>query len=117
MILKDFKSNNFVTAHSKGLAGTFFVTAHSKRVTDMNEPQTIAPPKGHEPLSETRLSLACSCPVACSSHSLDAETKLRTRPVRHPGAQEHGRKWNSTFRGARKILGRISRRSTLPPNG
>src|SRR5207253_548578 len=37
--------------------------------------------------------------------------------VRHPGAQEHGRKWNSTFRGARKILGRISRRSTLPPNG
>jgi len=36
----------------------------------MDERQTIAPPKGLEPLSVARLSLACSCPVAYSSRFL-----------------------------------------------
>jgi len=36
----------------------------------MDMRQSIAPPKGHEPLSEARLSLACSYSVACSSRFL-----------------------------------------------
>ncbi|PYU35572.1 MAG: hypothetical protein DMG28_02415 [Acidobacteria bacterium] len=30
LISGDFKSNDFVNAHSKGFAGTFFASAHSK---------------------------------------------------------------------------------------
>src|SRR5437899_1189946 len=54
-MLKDFKSNNFVSAHSTGFTGAFYVSADSKRVTKTDERQSIAPPKRHEPLSETRI--------------------------------------------------------------
>src|SRR2546422_10630626 len=53
-ILRDFKSNNLVTADSKGLASHFFVSAYSKGLTDMDEHQSIAPPNGNEPVSENR---------------------------------------------------------------
>src|SRR3989442_736124 len=67
MISGGFKSNNFVGAHSKGLADAFFVTANSKGLADLDQRQSIAPPKGPEPRLEAGLSLACFCPVASSS--------------------------------------------------
>ncbi len=53
-ILRDFKSNNLVTADSKGLASHFFVSAYSKGLTNMDERQGTAPPNGNEPVSENR---------------------------------------------------------------
>src|SRR2546425_10910020 len=67
MISGGFKSNNFLSAHSKRLADAFFVTANSKGLADLNQRQSIAPPKGPEPRAEGVLSLACSCPIARSS--------------------------------------------------
>src|SRR2546425_130375 len=67
MISGGFKSNNFLSAHSKRLADAFFVTANSKGLADLDQRQSIAPPKGHEPRAEGVLSLACSCPIARSS--------------------------------------------------
>src|SRR5207245_9137360 len=65
----DFKSNDFVRAHSKGLMGAFFVSAHPKGVTRFREHQSIAPPESREALTAAALSLVCSFQVAHSSHS------------------------------------------------
>ncbi|MFY9584159.1 MAG: hypothetical protein WAR21_06690, partial [Candidatus Acidiferrales bacterium] len=49
--LKDFKSNEFVSVHSKGLAKPFFVSVHSKGVTAVAECEsTSGAPNGHEAL-------------------------------------------------------------------
>ena len=36
-----FKSNDFVTAHVKGLAVAFFVSVHCKRLAELNEHSDI----------------------------------------------------------------------------
>ena len=41
VILGDFKSNNFVRMHSKGLAGAFFVRVDSKGLTGLDMGQTV----------------------------------------------------------------------------
>ena len=49
LIPKSFKSNDFVRAHCKGLAGAFFVSAHSKGLTGLNtEPPGLAEPASQE---------------------------------------------------------------------
>src|SRR5947209_2569992 len=64
----DFKSNDFVRAHSKALTDAFFVSAHPKGVTGVNEHQSIAPPQSREAPTAAALSLVCSFRVARSSH-------------------------------------------------
>src|SRR2546426_12434973 len=60
----DFKSNDFVRAHSKALTDAFFVRAHPKGVTDVGDHQSIAPPESREALTTAALSLVCSFRVA-----------------------------------------------------
>ena len=45
LISGDFKSNDFVCAHSKGFTDVFLVTADCKGVADLDERQSITLPK------------------------------------------------------------------------
>src|SRR5713101_5238828 len=49
VIPRNFKSNEFVSVHSKGLAGAFLVSVHSKEVAAVEGRQsTSATANGHE---------------------------------------------------------------------
>src|SRR2546428_8903328 len=91
MISGGFKSNNFLSAHSKRLADAFFVTANSKGLADLDQRQSIAPPKGHDPRAEGVLSLACSCPIARSSRFFLAGMP---RPIYYRGPDFGSSTWH-----------------------
>ncbi len=55
LISEDFNSNDLASADSTGPREAFFTTAHSKGLANLNERNSIAPPKGHEPPIGSRI--------------------------------------------------------------
>src|SRR5437879_6940293 len=66
-----------IDAHSTGLADAFFATANSKGLADLDQRQSIAPPKGHDPHQKQDYPSLVSVPLRVLRVFWDAETNLR----------------------------------------